>query len=432
MKQKKRNKTKLIREISVLQKQILALEKLKVNLKYCEEELKKYPDDFQEQLETRTTAEKMINKQLHREIIQRKALEEALQVTITRYKRLFETTKDGILILDSKTGQIIDVNPSLIAMMGYSHEEFLEMKLWDLGFFKDIEASKLILADLQNKKYVRYENLPLVTKSGQFIEVEFISNIYQVREKKLIQCNIRDIRERKRLEMLREGIVRTVSHELRTPLSIIKEGISIVLEKISGDLNKEQEEILTLANNTIDRLLRLTNNLLDISKLETGSIELHRELIDIGGLVKNSLLLFELKAKNKGLDLRVRLPVRKVYVSVDKDKIVQVLANLIGNAVKFTEKGSIEISVVEKEKNIEVAVTDTGRGICQSDLSKLFSKFKQIGILISSGLEKGSGLGLYISKDIIELHEGEIRVESEIGKGSRFIFTLPKAPADVK
>jgi len=425
MKEKKRNKRKLIKEISSLQKQILGLEKLKANLRYCEKELKKYPNDFEEQLENRTAAEKIINKQLRHEILQRKLLEEAFQITVTRYRRLFETTKEGILVLDNDTGLIIDANPALIEMLGYSHQELLEKKFWDVGVFKDIKASKSVLSDLQTKKHVRYENLPLVTKKGQILEVEFISNSYRVDNKKLIQCNIRDIAERKRLDGIRVGIVKTVAHELRNPLAIVKEGVTVILEEMAGDLNKKQEEILTLVNDTTDRLIRVTNDLLDISKFEAGEIELKKEFVDMEDLINDAVLLFELKAAKKGLELIVRLPEKEVNIYVDKDKIFQVLANLIGNAVKFTEKGSIEISVVEEENYIEIAVTDTGRGINKDDLSNLFTKFKQFGVVLS-GLEKGAGLGLCISKDIVELHKGEIWVESQLGKGSKFIFTLPR------
>ena len=550
MKAKKTSKRKLVKEISSLQKQILRLEKLKTKLKNCEKDLEKYPDNFEQRLENRTAAEKIINKQLRHEILQRKFLEEALQVTATRYRRLFETTKEGILIIDGDTGQIIDVNPHLIEMLGYSHEELLKKKFWEVGAFKDIEASKNILSDLEAQKTLRYENLPLETKNGKFLQVEFISNIYQVNTKKfiqcnirditkrreaedslqisearyrnlfasaqdgilildaeteqivdvnpflmkllgyskkeflgkklwelcasrdiqackdvflklqtddyvryedlpletkdgkpidvefvsniylvdhkrVIQCNIRDISERKRIEHIKEGIVRTVAHEIRNPLAIVKEGVGLILEKIAGDLNKKQEEMLNLVNDTIDRLIRVTNNLLDISKFEAGKIELNREFVDIADLIHDAVLLFALKAGKKGLELKVELPERGVNIYADKDRLFQVLTNLIGNAVKFTEKGFIEISVVEEENYLEIAVTDTGRGISKDDLLSLFTKFKQFGVALS-GIEKGTGLGLCISRDIIELHQGEIWVESELGKGSKFIFTLPK------
>ncbi len=116
----------------------------------------------------------------------------------TRYRRLFETAQDGILILDAETGQISDVNPFLIEMLGYSYEDFLGKKLWEIGPFKNIEASKITFSELQSKGYVRFEDLPLETKDGRLIAVEFVSNVYLVNRHKVIQCNIRDITERKR------------------------------------------------------------------------------------------------------------------------------------------------------------------------------------------------------------------------------------------
>jgi PAS domain S-box-containing protein len=163
------------------------------------------------------------------DITERKQTEEELKSSETRYRRLFETAKDGILILDGQTGQISDVNPFLVEMLGYSHGELLGKKLWEIGPFKDIEASKATFGELQNKGYVRYNDLPLETKEGRPIAVEFVSNVYLVNHHKVIQCNIRDITERKLIaealqeshnELERRVEERTV--ELRIALSEVK------------------------------------------------------------------------------------------------------------------------------------------------------------------------------------------------------------------
>jgi len=163
------------------------------------------------------------------DISERKKTEEALKISETRYRRLFETARDGILILDADTGQISDVNPFLVEMLGYSHEDFLGKKLWEIGVLRDIEASKGAFAELQSKGYVRYKDLPLETKDGQQVAVEFISNVYLVNHKKVIQCNIRNVTERKlAAEALRKAhdeLERRVEErtvELRTALSEIK------------------------------------------------------------------------------------------------------------------------------------------------------------------------------------------------------------------
>lgn len=135
-----------------------------------------------------------------RDITEKRRAEEALHASEVRYRRLFESAKDGILILDAETGMIVDVNPFLIEMLGYSHEAFLQKKLWEVGFFHDIVANQANFAELQAKEYIRYENKALETADGRRIEVEFVSNVYRVNDRKVIQCNIRDVTERKRVE----------------------------------------------------------------------------------------------------------------------------------------------------------------------------------------------------------------------------------------
>jgi len=191
---------KFFEGIKFWQKQIAGLETLKSNLKHSKAESKKFPQKLHDQVEIRTAAERMINKQLHEEIEHRKHLENILQVSETRFRRLFETAQDGILILDSETGQISEVNKFLIDMLGYSREEFLGKKLWEVGAFIDIDKCKTTFKELQVKEYIRYEDLPLQTKGGRLINVEFVSNVYKVDHAKVIQCNIRDITERKELE----------------------------------------------------------------------------------------------------------------------------------------------------------------------------------------------------------------------------------------
>jgi len=143
-----------------------------------------------------------------------KGAEEALQSSETRYRRLFETAQDGILILNAETGQIDDVNPFLKDMLGYTHEEFMGKKLWEIGAFKNTKASKTALKEMQHKGYVRYENLPLMTKDGREIAVEFVSNVYLVNHHKVIQCNIRDITERKLAEEERERLILKLTEAL--------------------------------------------------------------------------------------------------------------------------------------------------------------------------------------------------------------------------
>ena len=173
----------------------------------------------------------------------RKQIEEALYESETQYRRLFEAAKDGILILDSETGEITAVNPFLIDLLGYSQNEILGKKLWEIGPFKDIEISKIAFQELQRKEYIRYEDLPLETKDGRSIEVEFVSNAYLVEHKKVIQCNIRDITER----MRSAEALRASERKLKTLFEMLPVGISILdAERKTVYLNPALERILDI------------------------------------------------------------------------------------------------------------------------------------------------------------------------------------------
>ena len=232
------------------------------------------------------------------------------------------------------------------------------------------------------------------------------------------------------LDRLKSDFISTVSHELRTPLAITKEGIGLVLDEIPGKINEKQQKILTTARNNIDRLARIINNLLDMSKIEAGKIGLKKELINIRSLIQQLTFSFEPKVKDKGLELKVNLPKEEIDIYVDADRVMQVFTNLVYNAIKFTKVGFIEVSVRQKDSEVECSVADTGIGISKKDLPEVFSKFRQFGRTADAG-EKGTGLGLSIAKGIIDMHGGRIWLESEFGKGTKFTFTLPKYNAEM-
>jgi anti-sigma regulatory factor (Ser/Thr protein kinase) len=228
-----------------------------------------------------------------------------------------------------------------------------------------------------------------------------------------------------RLEKLKDDLINTVSHELRTPLSITKEAISLVLEQVPGQINGQQAEILGLAKKNIERLARIINSLLDVSRIESGHVKVRREDIELGGLVRLTAASFAAKAREKGLDLIVRLPGETVTAYADEDKVSQILMNLVDNAVKFTARGSVEISIEDRESAVECRVKDTGIGIAPHELPRIFDKFTQFGRKDGPG-EKGTGLGLSIVKGLVDLHGGEIHVTSDLGLGTTVVFTLPR------
>lgn len=233
-----------------------------------------------------------------------------------------------------------------------------------------------------------------------------------------------DITGRKRVEEFRNEIVRTVSHELRTPLSIEKEGISLLLDGSAGTINPEQETILQTVRKNIDRLARMIDNLLDISRIEAGKLQLKKEVVDLNALIRDVVFEFRNKTTKKNLELKINLPKGEIRVHADADKVMQVFNNLLDNALKFTVKGGIEIGVSVLETEVECYVQDTGIGISAGNIATIFEKFQQHAREAGPG-EKGLGLGLSIVHGIIEMHRGRIWAKSRLGKGTRITFTLP-------
>lgn len=232
-------------------------------------------------------------------------------------------------------------------------------------------------------------------------------------------------KELQKLDKLKTDFINTASHELRAPLTIIKEGISQILDGIYGQITLEQKKSLTICFGGINQLNHLVGDLLDISKIEAGKLELKKEWINLVSLAKETSALFYPKAKSIGLELRDNFCSPEAMAYADKDSIIRVFTNLIDNALKFTDKGYIEISVMDKPDCVECYVADTGRGISEEDSSRVFGKFEQFGVHLRAK-ERGTGLGLNICKKIIELQHGEIWMESVLDKGTKFTFTLPK------
>ena len=348
----------------------------------------------------------------------------------TRFRRLFETAQDGILILDAKTGKIEEVNKFLIDLLGYSRKEFLDKKLWEIGAFVDTDKAKDAFKKLQTKKYIRYENIPLQTKNSHLINVEFVSNVYKVDQKKVIQCDIRDITDRKKVEkLLKEAterklaFVATVSHEFKNPLAIIKEALSLAIEGLTGEIDVKQKKVLETAKDNIERLIRLTTDLLDIARIEAGMMKLKREKIGIGLLIDGIVANNNTEISKKQLTIKKAIPKGIGLLWADKDKVTQVIVNLLSNAIKYTPSGgNIAIRLSGTDNEIRFGISDTGAGIAKGNIDKLFNKFERI----YAEKQEGTGLGLSIAKEIVELHNGKIWAESEIGKGSKFIFTLPR------
>jgi signal transduction histidine kinase len=234
----------------------------------------------------------------------------------------------------------------------------------------------------------------------------------------------KEVEERKRIETLKDAFVDTVSHELRTPVAIVREGIGLINDGILGDVTEKQQHYLSLASRNLDRLARTINNLLDISQIESGKMTLCRRETELVQLVGEIHSTFKPRADRIGVEFRIDVPRAPVVANVDPDAVVQILTNLVGNAMKFTSEGFVSISLKKKGEMVVLEVADSGCGIESADMEKLFEKFQRGNSLVRRG-ERGSGLGLAITKSLIELHGGAIKVDSAPGKGTMFRIELP-------
>ena len=243
--------------------------------------------------------------------------------------------------------------------------------------------------------------------------------------------------ELRRLNQLKSEFVSMVSHELRTPLAIIKEGVKLTADGTTGPVNETQRECLNMAVDGVNRLSRLISDLLDVSRIESGRLQLAKRSVNIIKLVQTLKDGYKPAVENKNIHLVLDLKDNVPYVFGDPDKITQIITNLVDNALKFTgENGKITITVEThqalsgdtdgKMEFVEISVSDTGLGIPREEQERIFEKFYQITSSHLTRQSGGTGLGLSIAKSLVEAHGGKISLSSQLGKGSTFSFTLPK------
>lgn len=236
---------------------------------------------------------------------------------------------------------------------------------------------------------------------------------------------VRDITEQRRVEQLKEELVSVVSHELRSPLTSIFGSLRLIGSGALGDIPDQAAELVNVATLNAERMIRLINDLLDLDKLSAGKLELNLVPIDLSKLLRQAIALSEPEANDRQLTLNLVLPKLVIRAMADEDRLLQVVINLLSNALKFSSKGqSITVSLSQQENNALVTVIDHGPGIPHHSIDKLFQRFEMAHSSADSH-RGGTGLGLAISKALIEEMNGEIGVRSQEGKGSEFFFTLP-------
>ena len=353
-----------------------------------------------------------------------------------RYLDLFNHANDTIIIHDYQ-GNIINANRKASELTGYTYDELMNMNLIALKP-ESLPNRDNIFNNIINKGSDTFES-ELLKKNGTIIEIEVSANLANYHGKGLIQSFIRDITDRKRAERaliaakemaeeasrIKSEFLANMNHEIRTPMNGI---VGILGLLIDTDLDDEQTEYMNLLQESTEGLLRLVNDLFRFSKLESGGMEVEKVMLDLNRVVSACMDYVSPQVKEKGLEFNgaidERIPRRIIG---DPEIIRQMILNLLGNAIKFTEKGSISLrvkqeQVKEKEILLHFEVEDTGIGIPEDKMKIIFKDFTQ-GDGSSTRRYGGTGLGLSICSQLVKLLEGEIWAESVEGKGSTFHFT---------
>jgi PAS domain S-box-containing protein len=354
-----------------------------------------------------------------------------------------------VIYFKDKKGRFVMVNQAHAKGLGVKPEALVGKSDFDL-FSRDraakmaqddaqvLIAGKSIIDKVERAtrpdgidNYVSTTKIPRFDKNGKIIGLIGITRDITKRmqferlrkDKMSIEKKLESLEE---LSSMKSEFISMVSHELRTPLAVIKQLVRVIFDGVVGKVNDKQKEVLQKTLDNTDRLKKIIDDLLDVSRIERNTLKLHYSLVDIADLIKDSAAFFNKLASEKDITLKYHYPKEPVNVFIDADRVNQVISNLITNAIKFTgEGGRINVEVKVLESKVRIGVLDTGIGISKADLALVFNKFTQVSKLPSVE-NKGVGLGLSISKHLVERHKGEIWVESKLGVGSKFYFTLPR------
>ncbi len=382
-------------------------------------------------VEERTYALLMSNQQLEQEIHERKIIALSLEDKEHQLRILLDNLHIGVLMVD-KTGHIIAANQMIDALLGICPKAVIGQSISQ--YFSQsqqsnnnqIEINMILQSDQDNNYHTtsRYE-VEAHHQNGKNFPVDITISHLKQSENDYYVCLIRDITEQRQAERITQEFIATVSHELRTPITSIRGSLALINSGATGELTPKSKNLLTIALRNSERLLMLVNDILDVQKIQLGSLDFNMRVINIVDVVQQSIEVNDSYAKNHQTSYVFKIP-QPSYIPVlgDPDRLVQVMTNLLSNAAKFSLAGSVvDVSIETQNNQVKISVTDYGAGIPDNFKSKIFQKFAQADE--SKHRSKGTGLGLSITRALLEHMHGKIDFVSEVGKGSTFFFTLP-------
>ncbi|MDQ3549617.1 MAG: cell wall metabolism sensor histidine kinase WalK, partial [Chloroflexota bacterium] len=339
-----------------------------------------------------------------------------------RTTAIVDSASEGIVVVDA-AGNVSNINPSAARMFETLIAEARERPAADLGFFTSQEISEII--DHPQGGTVQ----PVVRRRGERVLSAAVSTLQgddDATSSGLVWV-LRDVTELAQIDEMKSEFISIVSHELRTPLTAIKGFTDLILEGDVGKISEQQREFLEIVQSNSDRLVALINDMLDISRIESGRITLNREEVDISAAVEQAIAALRPLIDDKHMQVQTELVEEPTGIVADRARLQQILTNLISNACKYTlEGGWITVRSEALEGQIAISVSDTGIGIPPEALPHIFSKFYRADQPLARDVG-GSGLGLAITKSLVEMHGGKIAIASRASVGTTVRFTLPTA-----
>lgn len=363
---------------------------------------------------------------LEAEIAERKQAEERLRISENRYRRLFEASTDGLLMVDPDTQAVIEANAVIATWLGSTPARLLGMELWQTGLFPSRRATLEVLRELEQQRIARRDVVLAPAEDEQARSIEFVSTRFRANGHDIIQCNLRDVTERNELEARKNAFISMASHELKTPVTSLK-GFTQLLQR---RLQRQQVDPQTLLfldrmDAQLNKLTGLISDLLDVTKMQEGTLPYRETRFDLDELVRETIE--NVQAAITTHQIRSE-GATGAQVSGDRDRLGQALINVLTNAVKYSpEAETVVVRLSADQQWAEVAVQDFGIGIAAQHHQRIFEQFYQVAEPQEGGYP-GLGIGLYIAHTLVERHGGRLWLESRKGAGSTFHFTLPIAP----
>lgn len=344
-----------------------------------------------------------------------------------RFRQALEASPTGMLMVNEQ-GTILMVNKQTEILFGYNRSELIGEKIEILvpeRFRGKHPAQRATFhAHPQARLMGAGRDLFGRRKDGVEFPVEIGLNPYTTAEGNFVISSVIDITERKKIDVMKDAFLSTVSHEMRTPLTILKAGLTDLQDELYGALNSEQRDVLEMCNRHTDRLTRIIMDILDLSHFESGKLPLRHESVPILALIQRTADEMRPLFEENGISLLCELPTNEVTIIADSNIVSRILVNLLGNAVRYAKKET-RIGFAQEGESCTISVIDDGPGIDPTEQGRLFKKFEQLQRPKGGSGYKGTGLGLALCKEMVELHGGKIGVESILGKGTQFHFSLP-------